>query len=229
MASAGSLMVKAMYDGEDAAVDPLEDLVILGQIGASIPGLLVPADSPFQTAADLVEAARADAGALRWSHPGRGSLFQLTGVAFLQENGITVQDVPFGGGSKARNAVAGGQVDFGFMGVQLKNGFEGQVRALGVSGEEPDPANPDVPTFQEQGLPVVALTNPQMIMGPADLPEDVQATLAQAIEAAATSPGYEETLGKAGLSTGHRAPEDARARLEALRSELEPLVAETRS
>ena len=228
MASAGSLMVKAMYDGEDAAVDPLEDLVILGQIGASIPGLLVPADSPFQTAADLVEAARADPEALRWSHPGRGSLFQLTGVAFLQENGIAVQDVPFGGGSEARNAVAGGQVEFGFMGVQLKNGFEEQIRALGVSGDEPDPANPDVPTFQEQGLPVVALTNPQAIMGPADLPEDVQATLVAAIEAAATSQGYEETLGNAGLSTGYRAPDDARARLEGLEAELEPLVAETR-
>ena len=228
MASAGSLMVKAMYDGEDAAVQPLEDLEIIGQVGASITGLLVPADSPFQSAADLVAAAEADPEALRWSHPGRGSLFQLSGVAFLQENGIAVQDVPFQGGGPARNAVAAGQVDFGFMGVQLKNGFEEQVRALGVAGDERDTANPDVPTFAEQGLPEINLTNPQVVMAPPGLPEDVTATLVEAVEAAATAQGYGETLGNAGLSTGYRDPEAARARLEELQGSLQPLVDETR-
>ena len=228
MASAGSLLVKAMYDGADAAVQPLEDLEVLGQIGASLTGLLVPADSPWQTAADLVAAAKADPDALRWSHPGRGSLFQLSGVAFLQENGIEVQDVPFQGGGPARNAVAAGQVDFGFMGLQLKNGFEEQVRALGVAGAERDPANPDVPTFEEQGLPPVDLTNPQVVMAPLDLPEDVRAALVAAVEEAAMSPGFEETLTKAGLSTGHRDPEAAGERLEALREELQPLVDATR-
>jgi tripartite-type tricarboxylate transporter receptor subunit TctC len=228
MASAGSLMVKAMYDGPDAAVQPLEDLAIVGQIGASITGLLVPADSPFQSAADLVAAAEADPSALRWSHPGRGSLFQLSGVAFLQENGIAVQDVPFQGGGPARNAVAAGQVDFGFMGVQLKNGFEEQIRALGVAGDERDPANPDVPTFAEQGLPEIALTNPQVIMAPMGVPEDVLAALVAAVETAAGADTYAETLNNAGLSTGYREPETARARLEELREALQPLVDETR-
>ena len=228
MASAGSLLVKAMYDGADAAVQPLEDLEILGQIGASITGLLVPADSPFQSAADLVEAAQSDADALRWSHPGRGSLFQLSGVAFLQENDITVQDVPFQGGSQARNAVAGGQVDFGFMGLQLKNGFEEQIRALGVAGDERDPANPDVPTFAEQGLPPVNLTNPQVVMAPVGLPDEARDALVAAVEAAANSEGYAETLGNAGLSTGYRDPDAARARLKALGEDLQPLVDETR-
>ena len=142
MASAGSPMVKAIYDGADAAVQPLEDLAVIGRIGASITGPLVPADSPFQTAADLVAAAEADPDALRWPHPGRGSLFQLSGVAFLPENGIAVADVPFGGGGPARDAVAAGQVEFGFMGIPLKNGFEKRIRAFGIAGDERDPANP---------------------------------------------------------------------------------------
>ena len=149
-------------------------------------------------------------------------------MAFLQENGIAVQDVPFQGGGPARNAVAAGQVDFGFMGVQLKNGFEEQVRALGVAGDERDTANPDVPTFAEQGLPEINLTNPQVVMAPPGLPEDVTATLVEAVEAAATAQGYGETLGNAGLSTGYRDPEAARARLEELQGSLQPLVDETR-
>lgn len=228
MASAGSLLVKSMYDGEAAPVQPLDDMVILGQIGASITGLLVPADSPFQTAADLVEAAKSDASVLRWSHPGRGSLFQLSGVAFLQENGIEVQDVPFQGGSKARNAVAGGQVDFGFMGNQLKNGFESEIRALGVAGDERDPANPDIPTFGEQGLPEINLTNPQVVMAPKSLPDDITAVLVEAIQKAAESEAYIQTVMKAGLSAGYRGPEAARERLVNLKNDLEPLVASTR-
>ncbi|MBO6673727.1 MAG: tripartite tricarboxylate transporter substrate binding protein [Rhizobiales bacterium] len=228
MASAGSFLVKSMYDGEDAAVQPLEDMRILGQIGASIPGLLVPIDSPFAGAADLVAAAQADPDALRWSHPGRGSLFQLTGVAFLQANGIEVQDVPFQGGSRARNAVAGAQVDFGFMGVQLQNGFESQIRALGVAGSERDPANPDTPTFAEQGLPDVPLTNPQMIMAPGDLPDDVAAILAEAIAQTVSGETYGRLVSRAGLSVQGGSPEEARARLEGLQETLTPLVEATR-
>lgn len=228
MASAGSFLVKALYDGADAAVSPLEDMRILGQIGASIPGLLVPADSPFQSAADLVAAAQSDPDALRWSHPGRGSLFQLTGVAFLQANGIDVQDVPFQGGSRARNAVAGSQVDFGFMGVQLQNGFEAQIRAIGVAGTQRDPANPDTPTFAEQGLPDVPLTNPQMIMAPGDLPDDVAAILADAIAETVASETYGRLVSRAGLSVQGAMPNDARATLESLQETLIPLVDATR-
>lgn len=83
MASAGSFLVKHMYDPGNAPVDPLSDMKPIGGLGASIPGLFVPTDSAFESAADLVAHARKNPGALRWSHPGRGSLFQLTGVAFL--------------------------------------------------------------------------------------------------------------------------------------------------
>jgi tripartite-type tricarboxylate transporter receptor subunit TctC len=228
MASAGSFLVKALYDGADAAVNPLEDMRILGQIGASIPGLLVPVDSSFESASDLVAAAQADPDALRWSHPGRGSLFQLTGVAFLQANGIEVQDVPFQGGSRARNAVAGAQVDFGFMGVQLQNGFEAQIRAIGVAGTERDPANPDTPTFAEQGLPDVPLTNPQMIMAPGDLPDDVAAILAEAIAQTVAGETYGRLVSRAGLSVQGADPESARSTLESLQETLIPLVDATR-
>lgn len=228
VASLGSLTVKALYDGEDAAVQPLEDLEILGQIGASITGLLVPADSPFESATDLVGAAKEDPESLRWSHPGRGSLFQLSGVAFLEDNDIAVQDVPFQGGSLARNAVAAGQVDFGFMGIQLKNGFEEEVRALGVAGTERDPANPDIPTFAEQGLPELALTNPQVVMAPPGLPEEVSSTLSDAIESAATSESYEERLSTAGLSVQYRDPDATRERMQELNDILVPLVEQTR-
>lgn len=228
MASAGSLLVKYMYEPAESPVDPLKDMRILGAIGASIPGLLVPENSDFKDPAALVQFGKANPGKLRWSHPGRGSLFQLTGEAFLKSNGVEAQDVPFKGGSKARNAVAGSQVDFGFMGVQLAQGFEGQVRAIGVSGDERDNANPDVPTFQESDLPIVKLTNPQMVMGPAGMPEEAAKKISEALKTAVETDGYSSVLNKAGLSTMYMAPEDARASLEELQTTLEPIIADTR-
>lgn len=228
MASAGSFLVKYLYDRDGAPVSPLEDFRILGMIGASIPGLLVPEDSPFESAAALVAYAKENPGKLRWAHPGRGSLFQLTGEAFLRANGIDTQDVPFKGGSKARNAVAGGQVDFGFMGVQLGKGFESRVNVLGVAGTARDAANEDVPTFDEQGLPIVKLINPQMIMAPAGMSDADAAKVTAAIKATVEGKSYSRILGKAGLSPTFMEPAQARNLLEDLQQQLSPIIEETR-
>lgn len=222
----GTFYIKAAMDGEKAPVTPA-DFQPLGGGGKLVSGLIVPRDSPFKSARELVDYAKANPGKLRWSHPGRGSLHGMAGVLFLRENGIQAQDVPFKGGSNARNAVAGGQVDFGFMGVQLVAGFEEKLQALGVADNERDLIYKGIPTFGEQGLPELGVANTQIVWGKKDLPADVVSKIEAAIEKAASSDAYKEMLAKAGLGGFYVSVEDSRARMENFAKVLDPVISES--
>jgi len=220
----GSLTAKALMDGKKAKVDPLVDLQPLGTVGQLVTGLIVPMDSPFKSAEDLVKYAKENPGKLKWSHPGRGSLHMLSGAAFLAANNVDTRDIPFKGGSKARNAVAGKQVDFAFVGIQLMKGFETKMRALGVCTKERDKANPDIPSFGEQGLPVIDFAGPMMVLGHKDLPENVKAALVPAIQKVAESKGYKKLIGNTGTSAFYVDPEQSRKNMQILHDSLAPIV-----
>jgi tripartite-type tricarboxylate transporter receptor subunit TctC len=222
----GSLLAKSLMDGAKSPIDPLVDIQPLGGAGQLVTGLFVPIDSPFKSAADLVAAAKAKPGKLRWSHPGRGSLHMLAGAAFLKSNGVTARDVPFKGGSKARNAVSGKQVDFAFMGVQLLTGFQTKLRALGVTTGKRDKVNPDIPTFGEQGLASLDIAGPMMMLGHKDLPADVIAKLVPAIKKIVGSKGFKKLTKNMGLSAFYFDPAAGKEKLKALKATLTPIVAD---
>jgi len=225
--SGGTFIVRmhiAQITGSGEQISPYDDFQPLGTIGTVITGLIVPADSPFQSAAELVAYAKEHPGELRWANPGNGSLHTLSGNLFLAQNDITAQGVPFKGGSKTRNAVAGGQVDFGFMGISLLAGFDDQLRAVGVTSAERDVIYKDVPTFGEQGLPQMGISSPLVLWGAKDLPADVTAKLVAAIQAAATSKGYDRLIKKTGLSASYASPEDTLAMLKELDATVTPVI-----
>lgn len=224
--SGGTFVTRMRIDGDDTLVSAYDDFQALGSIGKVVTGLIVPADSPFNSAAELVAYAKDHPGELRWANPGNGSLHTLSGMIFLDDNGITAQGVPFKGGSKTRNAVAGGQVDFGFMGISLMAGFGEKLKPLGVTDSVRDAIYTDVPTFEEQGLEQMGISSPLIIWGPADLPADVAAKLVEAIAGAATSEGYAKMVAKTGVAAYYSTPEEAMAMVRELDETVTPIIAE---
>lgn len=73
--------------------------------------LLVPNDSPYQTAQELVDDARESGRTLTASVSSPMSAAHAATVVFREMAGIDIRVVPFDGGNEARNAVAGGHVD----------------------------------------------------------------------------------------------------------------------
>lgn len=227
LAGGGSLFIKSTIDGEKAPVVPTRELVALGGVGQLVSSLIVPMDSPFKTTQDLIDWAKANPDKrLRYGHSGRGSIHTLAVMAFLKQNGIEAQDIPFKGGSKARNAVAGKQTDFAAIGVQLLAGFESKLRALWVSSTERDSVYKDVPTLDEQGLPSLGITNPEIIWGHKDLPEDVVAKLQKTIQAVASSEGYQKMITKMGVTGFYFTPEEANAKMAVIDEVTTPLTKE---
>jgi tripartite-type tricarboxylate transporter receptor subunit TctC len=123
--------------------------------------IMVPADSPFKTFRELMEAARAKPETLvaaTTSIQGTGRL-----VVHLMEKhapGAKFKFVTFKGGSEAVTSVAGGHTTFTTENLSEGLGFveSKKVRVLAISSDKRLPQAPDVPTMQELGYPITAGT-----------------------------------------------------------------------
>jgi tripartite-type tricarboxylate transporter receptor subunit TctC len=224
LASAG-----AMYFGSQLRgfpLDPNNDLVMVSQVGRLLPAVIVHKDSPYKNTNDLVAAIKANPGKIRYSTPGRGSTWATAGLAFNMRNDLDSRPVPFKGGSKARAAVIGKQVDYTVIGLHLLRGFEDQVRPLGLIFPERDPYNPDVPTLKEQGIAYTEVLTPMMIFAPAGTPPERVKYLDEALAKITGDPEYDKKMRKAGLPAKYLNGEDGAAYYARLQKEWAPLVDE---
>lgn len=117
--------------------------------------IVVKADSPYMTLADLVEDAKANPGQVTMSGSGKASANHLAQIKFDKMTGGKTTYVPFKGTGASTTAMLGGQVkaQWGYSTVGAKQGDA--VRMLAVAMEERHPLFPDVPTFKELGYDMV--------------------------------------------------------------------------
>ena len=113
--------------------------------------IVVTADSPYKTLADLVADAKANPGEVTMSGSGKASANHLAQIKFDKLAGTLTTYVPFKGTGAAVTALLGKQTkaEWGYTTVGAKQGDA--VRMLAVAMEERHPLFPDVPTFKELG------------------------------------------------------------------------------
>ena len=210
----------------EAAFDPRQRLMNLGCVTQLVTGLQIPADHPAQSADEWVRMTLESGETVRWSASGAATMHAVVGQLFMNANEIPNQIVPFRGGSNARNALVAGDVTASFNGNQLVAGFEDDIKVLGVPSAERDPANPDTPTFAEQGLEALNVTGPMCVYGPVGLPDEVVADVSQAVADVVEMEGFQRFLGRSGLAAMHLTPEDGAANLASLMETFEPVIAQ---
>ncbi len=113
--------------------------------------IVVTADSPYETLADLVADAKANPGEVTMSGSGKASANHLAQIKFDKMAGTLTTYVPFKGTGAAVTALLGKQTkaEWGYTTVGAKQGDA--VRMLAVAMDERHPLFPDVPTFKELG------------------------------------------------------------------------------
>ncbi len=133
--------------------DPLKDLVPVVMLADAPNVIVVGADSPFKTLADIVAAAKASKNMLDFATPGAGTPSHLIGEMFQDVAGIKLVHVPYKGAPAAITDTIAGRTAFMLSSIpsaltQIRNG---KMRAIAVSADKRSPSLPDVPTIAEAG------------------------------------------------------------------------------
>jgi tripartite-type tricarboxylate transporter receptor subunit TctC len=133
---------------------PEKDLAPVTML-AMIPFFLVANPSQPGTLKELIAAAKARPGALAVGYGGNGSTMHLAGELFNMMAGVKLQPVPYKGSGPVSADVLGGQVPLGVVDVPsaIAHVRAGKMRALAVTTKRRIAAAPEVPTFEEAGVP----------------------------------------------------------------------------
>lgn len=118
--------------------------------------IVVNADSPFKTIADIVKFAKENPGKLVFSGSGKGSANHLAQVRFDKLADIKSTYVAFKGTGASNTALLGAQVNASWGYTTSGAALGDKARVLAVAMEKRHPKFPDVPTFKELGFDLVS-------------------------------------------------------------------------
>jgi len=171
--------------------------------------LVVPADSPYKSVADVIAAHKAQPGTITFSSSGNGSSDHLTAALFWQQTGTTGVHVPYKGGAPAISDLLGGQVKASFQNINAVIGHitAGKLRALAITSEKRSPLLPNVPTLAEAGVKGADVYSWQAVVAPKGLPADVRAKLHDAVVAALNDPQVRQRFTSIGFEVVANTPE----------------------
>ena len=154
--------------------DPVTDLAPIVQVSGTTFGLLVPADSPWKSLADLLNWARAHPGQLLMGSTGIGTTAHLAMEEILLENSITYSHIPYKGTTEQMLAIASGQLMAGVNSTGFAPWVDQQkIRLLAVFSAERSARWPQVPTLRELGYERSVYTSPWGLSAPHGTPPSI--------------------------------------------------------
>lgn len=194
-AIAPHLMAKLPYE-------PLRDLEPVIMVGTIPHILVVAANQPYKSVAELLQAAKAQPGKLAYASGGNGTILHMQGELLKQRNGADFIHVPYKGDTPALQDTLGGMTHFMFApaAAALPHVQSGRLRALAVTSAARLKALPQVPTMAEAGQDGFVVEQWQAVYLPARTPAPVVQRLNQEIGKALKDPVMVELADKLGVT-----------------------------
>lgn len=196
--SSGPLFINTtLY--KKAGFDPLKDFTPIALIGEMPNVMVVKASFGPSNLRDFVTYAKSQH--LTYASSGSGSTNHIIGFMLDKQVGGKMVHVPYRGTSPAVNDLIGDHVSFMILDVLTAVPFieGGTLKALGMPGLSRSALLPDVPTFQEQGMPPINLGLGFGIVGPRGMDDAVLSKLDSAIQAALSSPEVSSLMARQGV------------------------------
>lgn len=190
--------------------NPARDLTPVTLIGDSPNAMVLNPSVPARTIKEFIALAKSKPGMLNYGSSGAGTTVHLSGVLFSVMTGSTMIHVPYKGAAESLTALISGQTDLQFASISSAIPLikSKRVRALGVTSAQRSPSMPELPTVAEQGLPGYAAVAWYGIVGPANLPANVIATLNKATLASLEQKDVRERLFNSGVEVRTMGPEE---------------------
>jgi tripartite-type tricarboxylate transporter receptor subunit TctC len=164
--------------------DALKDFTPIALVAIQPQVLVVKADAPYKTLADLVNAAKAKPGDVSMGSAGSGTIGHLTGELLAREAKVKFLHVPYKGAGPALTDLLGGNVQFAFLTLPSVASMlkANRLRALAVTSEKRIAALPNVPTVAESGYKGFVTESWYGLVGPAKLPASIVAAVNAEVE-----------------------------------------------
>lgn len=217
-----SLYTKLSYDAQKDFA-PVTELFAIPQL------LLVSADFPAKTVADLVKMAKDKPGSINFASQGIGSGGHMLGEMLKMRAKVDLVHVPYRGTSQAMPDLLSNRVQMFFDGIPVAGPMvaEGKLRALATTEEKRIPSMSDVPTMAEAGYPGVELSAWFGISAPAGTPKAVVAKLQDAAAKAMQDPDVKKKLEGYGFIIVGSTPEQYASFIDAEIKKWAPVVKES--
>lgn len=223
----GSVMVGAILSN-DAPVT-LDDVTPIASLTTEYLGIAVPADSPYETLADLMDDFAADPQSISWGGGSAGGtdhqlVALLAGTVGVDASGINY--IAHSGGGELLATLLSGAVSAGISGVsELREQVDaGELRFLAVSSDTTIEGL-DAPTIVESGYDVT-VSNWRGVVAPPELSDSDAASLLALIDSVATSPEWQAELERNGWTDFYQPGDEFAEFLDAEQDRITSTLAE---
>jgi tripartite-type tricarboxylate transporter receptor subunit TctC len=188
--------------------DPVADFSPVTVLGVAPMILFANPRLPAADAAAFVAMARARPEGFSIASAGIGGNTHLMAEVFQRITATRLVHVPYRGSGPSITDLAAGQVQVSFTSMLTAAPFlqNGSIRALGVASAQRLLDLPDVATFREQGIDLVA-ESWWGLLAPARTPAPIIARLAAAATAAINDPAIRPRIAALGLIPRPEGPE----------------------
>ena len=190
--------------------DILKDFEPVSLVATVEWGLVVNADAPQRSAADLLATARGAPGKINYGSGGNGSPQHIAMALFASQAKVQMTHVPYKGATQAAMGVAGNEVQVAFQGIATVNSLvkAGKLRLIGVTTARRMPQFPEVPTVSESGLAGFEFNSWFALMAPAGTPRPIVQFLSAEVTKALQDPEVREKLNAQGLTPRGTTPDE---------------------
>ncbi|MGX9417529.1 tripartite tricarboxylate transporter substrate binding protein [Vibrio sp. WJH972] len=175
-----------------------DDFKLIRMVNLDPAVVLVNKDSEYNTINDLIAAAKAAPGSVKFASTAKPNFYLM---ALEKDQNITMNAIPYNGASEAIPAVLGKHTDVTMVtpGEAISQLRSGQLKALGVMSKERIAFLPDVPTLKEQGVDVSTGTW-RGLGAPKDTPDEVIEILGNAFDQAMASDDFKAFMEKGAMT-----------------------------
>ncbi|MEY3914287.1 MAG: hypothetical protein RL509_2331, partial [Pseudomonadota bacterium] len=142
---------KALYP--KLSYDLEKDLVAVSRVSKTPNLLVVPVNSTYKSIHDLVQAAKAKPGDIRFGSGGSGSSMHVIAEVLSQQAKVKFEHIPYKSSTQMVQELLAGQIDFTFQNIAVVMPFvkAGKLRALAVTSDKRFFLDPAIPTVKESG------------------------------------------------------------------------------
>lgn len=195
--------------------DPVKDFVPVSSLAYFDFVFVTKGDGKYKTLKDVLEAARANPGALNVGTINVGSSQNLAAELFKSMSGVDFTIVPFKATPDLQVALLGDELDMIVDSQTALKAALQQNRAIAVASSGPTRSSllPNVPTAQEQGVQGFDVTSWNAIFAPAGTPPDVVKKLNAALVDVLADPALQKRFAELGVEARSSTPEEIGKRL----------------